>query len=472
MAYKIDFEGIHNSYNFNDEKRTLRHNTGKKITLFPYNTKFEKNRHKETIENYISVVGEFSRNLNNLAFEDLSLNEQWIDDIISHVNIDSRHKIILKGILKELFFNGDQIDLFHPKIFNYIKKDSAPNTINPNLAKFLFDTLLENYDTSLQKIIYNTYNHEPQNILATLLLKTLPPIPKFQEKEKKKKYKSCIPFISNLFCEDLNFMLNNSHFFLNSFDKLLKFYYFIYVAQLAMKLNRFLATDIAIPEPIYFNLEWESLSKSRTSYNRGWKLLAPNIHNIFSHANCLELLNHNFSNQSYTYAELRNKIYSMSQDEQSAFLDDLKKLKTKYIEHISDVNLEAFNVTQKFEDEIQNEIFELFNIIDYQFNVVRKSPYQRYALWFEEFCKTHFLKPRGSLGNTLNMSEENLIFITRLCIKDKSRLRLKLLFEEYEKRGVYFDRDSQNKIVQLFEKLNLIDKKSDSGDAQYVKAIL
>ena len=41
-----------------------------------------------------------------------------------------------------------------------------------------------------------------------------------------------------------------------------------------------------------------------------------------------------------------------------------------------------------------------------------------------------------------------------------------------EHRGLFFDRDSKNKIIELYEKLNLIEKKSDSGDAQYVRANL
>ena len=84
----------------------------------------------------------------------------------------------------------------------------------------------------------------------------------------------------------------------------------------------------------------------------------------------------------------------------------------------------------------------------------------------------NFLRRRGSLGYTLNMTQEQLLFITKLCIKDKDKIKLKDLFEEYKKRGIYFDRDSQSKIVDLFEKLNIIEKKSDSGDAQYVKSIL
>ena len=48
----------------------------------------------------------------------------------------------------------------------------------------------------------------------------------------------------------------------------------------------------------------------------------------------------------------------------------------------------------------------------------------------------------------------------------------KRLFKEYEKRGIYLDGTSKEYLQEFFTKLNLIDKKSDSGDAQYVKRIL
>ena len=64
-----------------------------------------------------------------------------------------------------------------------------------------------------------------------------------------------------------------------------------------------------------------------------------------------------------------------------------------------------------------------------------------------------------------------LLVITTLCVKDK-KIKLNQLFKEYERRGLFFDRYSKNEIVKLLNELNLIDKKSDSGDAQYVKPIL
>ncbi|MEM5611818.1 DNA phosphorothioation-dependent restriction protein DptG [Bacillus thuringiensis] len=71
----------------------------------------------------------------------------------------------------------------------------------------------------------------------------------------------------------------------------------------------------------------------------------------------------------------------------------------------------------------------------------------------------------------LNISQDMLLLLTALSLK-KERKPLKQVFIDLEARGLFFDRYSKEEIVQLFDKLNLIDKKSDSGDAQYVKPIL
>ena len=49
---------------------------------------------------------------------------------------------------------------------------------------------------------------------------------------------------------------------------------------------------------------------------------------------------------------------------------------------------------------------------------------------------------------------------------------LKDVFNELQQRGVYFDRLSRERVIRLFERVNVLEKLSDSGDAQYVKGIL
>ena len=72
----------------------------------------------------------------------------------------------------------------------------------------------------------------------------------------------------------------------------------------------------------------------------------------------------------------------------------------------------------------------------------------------------------------LVLSEELLVLMTKVSIGNRKQVRLNKLLDEFRKRGIYLDKQSQESIVEFYEKLNLIEKKSDSGDAQYVKGIL
>lgn len=72
----------------------------------------------------------------------------------------------------------------------------------------------------------------------------------------------------------------------------------------------------------------------------------------------------------------------------------------------------------------------------------------------------------------LNLTERDVIFLTKLSLKNEEKIRLNDLYKEYEYRGIHLDNASKEFLQEFFTKLNLIDKKSDSGDAQYVKRIL
>lgn len=114
----------------------------------------------------------------------------------------------------------------------------------------------------------------------------------------------------------------------------------------------------------------------------------------------------------------------------------------------------------------------LFDSVRTQFeNTVRDRPYKSYASKYESFCHK-YLKSRGRSGFMLNLSEESLIFLTKLCIKNRDQMRLNDVFTAFERRGIFLDNLSKEQVAVYYEKLNLIEKKSDSGDAKYVKRIL
>ena len=121
-----------------------------------------------------------------------------------------------------------------------------------------------------------------------------------------------------------------------------------------------------------------------------------------------------------------------------------------------------------------SEVNYLYESVRTQFKsgLSRSSANDRYVKHFEIFCHDRFLKSRGASGLMLNITEEFLIFLTKLAIHDEEKLSLNEVFRQFELRGVFLDQPSKDEVVQFYTKLNLIEKKSDSGDAQYVRRIL
>jgi DNA phosphorothioation-dependent restriction protein DptG len=199
----------------------------------------------------------------------------------------------------------------------------------------------------------------------------------------------------------------------------------------------------------------------------------------------VDLLNHlNLPGFTKTFDYIALKLYYQELDniDKENLINAVKGISETYQRYVPDVEDDWQNFDEQFisslkrrkiTDAFEMEVYKLWFMIEYQFeNSGRKKPKGNYANWFIFFCKENFLKYRGRNGSSLSFDHIMLLFLTKLCIGDRPKIRLKDLWQEYQERGVSFDDASRQAIIELFEKINLLEKKSDSGDAQYVKAIL
>ena len=81
-------------------------------------------------------------------------------------------------------------------------------------------------------------------------------------------------------------------------------------------------------------------------------------------------------------------------------------------------------------------------------------------------------RTRGSAGKVFVIDQEYLLLLTNLAIGERGKLRLHELMIEFQKRGVFFDRESQRALVEFYERLGNVERLSDSGDAVYVKTTI
>lgn len=465
MKYEINIKDIEKVYI--NSKNKIEHNAERyKPWMLPANTKYKESDMGD-IRNFYEATGVFSRYLTNKK----KLNEFSIDEytknIISKINMDEKNKSIFIELVKELFFYEENIINFHPKTLNYIESKK----FNDKLGQFLFDVLYEE-DSELLVLIHKAYEEDSDNILVNIMINNLPKIDK--DKENKYKYKNFNPYISKIFIEDFKYLLKNNEMLIENIEKFLKFYYMFYVSQMAMILNKTFEADIEKPMEIYFTLDWEKTGKGRLNTIRGWDIVQSNVLRLFSHANTLHLLNHNNEDKKYSYLELKYRIDNMNEEEQLQFINDIKDLIVFYTNHIDvDDEWNDFRYTSKFNNECYDVVYKLFKTINYQFdNSGREGKQKGYGSWFIKFCKINFLKQRGRYGDIFNLTEDYTILLTKLCIKNNEKIKLKDLFFEFKRRGICLDNDSKAKLIQFYEKLNILEKKSDSGDAQYVKRIL
>lgn len=456
--FKIDLNGIRETFKFSNSG--LINKQGVNYKLLPYAA-----NEKSLVEEFSGVVGAFSRIISNKELRDKFEVEIFINDVADRIGEyqDDLSKEYFKDIVKTMFIdNGNLVD-FDIKTINYIFSTVADEKI----ANFLYSTL---FDENIKSRVNKYYDRKINNVMYKLVLDSLPEL-----KDKVisiGEYKCYLPFVRDQFIKDFEFLISQEELYKDSLKRFLEYYYMFYVSQLVMKLEQFEKVDITKADKLYYTLDWEKTGKTRTAYQFGWEKIKNSTTSLFSHAVVLEMLNHNEINDQLGYKELAEIFNNMDEKEIESQLNELINEYISYAKHVKnwdgfkyenkECNANGFNLVKK-----------LFSVIRYQFeNSSRGRASDAYKNWFVKFVQNNFGKRRGRLGYNLNITEDDIILMTKLCINNQKKLKLNELFKEFELRGLFFDRDSKQKIVQLYEKLNLLEKKSDSGDAQYVKSIL
>lgn len=494
MGFTINDNALENNYLKTKKGKTeFNHITNRNFKLLPFVTndgkiKSDKVNVRKDLATFKGIAGECYRLINyqkKLSTDALS-GEKLIEQILEKAQVTNQPQI--KSIIKKITFDeNDNLFVFDEKIFSYIDFHTPTRTLE-NITLFFYTIFFD--DKLRQEVELNEGQQGENNIYYELILNSLP---KFKNDIKHRKdfglYQNFAPQVVKMFRQDLSLMLGDKSFFIAYFPNLIKYYYFTYLKQLILNLNSFFGES---SRQIFFTVEWESLSKSRISHQNGWNLFESKARNIFSFVNFFEMISYiEKDGKSFfkgNFQDIKTKIEKLSPAEEKELIIAIKDVNDFYRKHMEahlekpfkpgsswadfDKSYKApLNHTEE-ETPIYYQLHKLWAAINYQFiHSERISPYGRYQSWITEFCKLNFVRNRGRLGQSLSLDQDTLLFITRLCLGKEPKIRLKKLWGEYEKRGLYFDPSTQKEIVKLFEKINLLEKKSDSGDAQYVKTI-
>lgn len=426
------------------------------------------------------IISELSRSITQLDFNseaqekyyqnNINIPYQLSKFIADNSNIyfssDHENKDFIRFI-EGFLFNFETLNISHPYLYNLGGLNTKSPPIIKNLSKFISDVLI-NRDLNIHNVFTNS---STDNLLMNIILSNLKKLMKEppQLEIQNYMYQDILPHLSELFREDLSFMMKHEEFFLEHIEFITLYYTFMYTIQVSINLPKFSDCIYAETTPLYFALDWEAITKKRYAATiKGYKKIKEHSHKLFAHEYVLQLLSFNLFNENKSkfkditnYYDLINKISNLGNDSLHQFKIDLKDL---IIIYSNKHNLE----TPEINGTINDHLVTLFNQVCKGMN---DDAQVKYGASIEQLGQKIFLKRRGSLGYVFNVTHDFLMMMTAVIVKENS-MPFKTLLEEFRVRGIAFDRFTIQEIVNLFSQHNILENKSDSGDAQYVKPIL
>lgn len=463
MSYQISTEQFLSGKMF-DSKGKFYHKSGYRFKLFPFVTQ----PNSEPVLDLETIVGTFLCMVEERTAKPISATE-LSDSLRKETDIEAGREELFNDMIRQLFFYPD--GKVRPLNLELLEQVISTETSENRIAEYLVDVLGEKSILCAEVTKAKNKALTTSNVLERLVLSKL----QYDLKKPESNELSYFRITNSLkeaFEEDFAYLLENPKRAREDLVSLLELYFFTYTSQASLQLNRFLDGERDKNIPLYYCLEWEKTSQSRRCFTEGWPKLQSAIEKMFAHVVVLEILNQTEpGSELVDYISIAKMTQTETADlELSKQIDELTECYRKAITDCPEMKeLSKEKTSQGY---TADAIKYLFDSVRVQFeNTVRERAYKSYANKFESYCHK-FLKSRGRSGLMLNITEETLIFVTKLCIKNQEQMRLKDVFKAFERRGIFLDSLSKEQVASYYEKLNLIEKKSDSGDAKYVKRIL
>lgn len=270
-----------------------------------------------------------------------------------------------------------------------------------------------------------------------------------------------LPFLSSAFCRDMAFLAAYPDYLIAELTNTLKLYAFSYCSQLSLALRDW---RLGVPQPkeLYFILDAEKASSERDKIReRGYRLLSSTSKQLFPVLSAVELLQ--------TGSEQRPlwQIYNDAIAYQDT--DDLVgQLNAFLVQFAASRKLQTPDPCTTLEETFA----QFISLSIKQFEPgqsERHSVNQRYMLELERKVFAEFVHRRGRAGNILALNQDQILLLTNLSIGHHDRLRFFELLVEFRNRGFFFDNQSQQYLIEFYERMGNVERMSDSGEAVYVR---
>lgn len=383
-------------------------------------------------------------------------------------------------VFNDVMFENGTLNVIDPSFFSFVPmkyfgkahdKDKRVNKYKSGQVK------IADYYVSIAEDMEAQFEAKEKNLFCEIVDECLQK-DTFDTNTERDRY-FILPFIRRQFAEDMKWLLRqNSNVIVNYLPLMLYFYASYSLMQTLMFMNKAnWQFPVDKPLAVTYMLSSERVSDGHAAVKKGWA--------------AADHLPESFLNKLSAYAQALDILNSMFEDEEE--LMTFHEILSRFDE--MDFDDEAKSVCEKVLNTYQDYKYELLDGRDTEPHPIAEKigidigSYRDFADLLLERCQTYQSKdyPRMktaiySLVNiklfekrrdysVLVLDEEMLLFLVAMIAKDE-RIRIEDLYMRFRDYGIEFSFQTRNAISDYLLKLNLLERKSDSGEAQYVRIVL
>jgi DNA phosphorothioation-dependent restriction protein DptG len=297
-----------------------------------------------------------------------------------------------------------------------------------------------------------------------------------QEKRTEGEY-YIINYIRDSFNEDFTWLLSQEETVKVKYLHLFFYFYACYsVTQAIVNINSKSENVTTSPKPFFFILSNEKASINHDAITRGWTHIIPtkSLDRLYGKLQALDIINCILGNNIGFYSDVIHKLNETCFDDNKESCVELIKLYQAEKRKV----LEGRNSERYILDSFGEIDTEVYSYEDFYHKLEKlciglQSPSytSRMRKKVIDLLSVRFLQNRKRSGYVLTLDNEMLTFLIALFTKSK-KTKLEDMYKLFNSYGIHFNRGSRIAIEEYLLKLNLLDRKSDSGEAQYVTVIL
>ena len=332
------------------------------------------------------------------------------------------------------------------------------------IGNYLYSMLSDDLQNAVHNVIPNLFSKILQEALSAKMMVA---------SDKKTRDYFILTFIKRSFESDLKWMLEQEEAVkVKYFHLFLHFYACYAVTQAIVMVNSKKKEKTTTPAPFYFILNSEKASVNHDAVVRGWSYQIPKstLDKLYGKLQSLDILNSVLGGNVGFYGDVLEKLNETDFEENRELCNELLR---KYQDEKHDVFSQRTSEDGSIEKkEINVNSYEEFvTTLEYLCTGLQSPSYvSRMRKKVVDLMSVRFLQSRRG-NSVLVLDNEMLTFLVALFTKSK-KTKLEEMYKLFNAYGIHFNRGSRSAIEEYLLKLNLLDRKSDSGEAQYVRIVL